>query len=526
MLSSTKIVFTKNGEWVKQLFGILAFLLFAFPASATTYYISYSAGSNTNNGTSEQTPWKSHPYMQNAAGCAGAPPSYSHSMGDRFIFKQGDSWPNACFVMTIQAGGASGNPDVYTFDPAWGAAGGMTGNTGQRVGAYQFTAGGSAIHGDDRYNHFIVVKASYLTLDGIEFTGMTWTGSGGPYGNELGIYLGTSTNVIVSDCYFHGWTHPGATVDALAWIVAFPGSPYGAGDRVTGNVFDGTSSGGAGISDSGAATYAIPLSDNNIVKNMSNGLLLGLNPVVYNNQIGPINRSFDETQHENCIEPIVMPNGLNSNVYIYNNIWHDCYAVGLLTQGAPVSAGTEKDYIWNNVVYAGSENFPTVLVEFDSQSTNNSKSEVHAWNNTIYAGSNRDCTRAINRGHGNFGVLELINNHCISGSGFITLEITGNTYANTTNLLMKISTAASQGYALSEMYAYSPTTGKRSTVGAGTNLTKLISGNTATLATDTTYAGMRLPISRRSGGPWDIGAYQYGGSPTAAPPTHLSMAIQ
>ena len=511
---------------MKRLLGIVAFLLTAFPASATTYYISYSSGSNANNGTSERTPWKSHPFMQNAVGCAGVAHAYSHSAGDRFIFKQGDSWPNACFDMTIQTGGASENPDVYTFDSTWGVAGGVKGNTGQAVGTYRFTAGGSVIKGTDGYNRFIIVKANNVTLNGIEFTGMTWTGSGGSYGNEEGVYVGTNTNVIVSNCYFHGWTHPAATSDALNWIVAHPGSPYGAGDRVTGSVFDGINSGGAGISDSGAATYAIPLSDNNIVKNMSNGLLLGLNPIVFNNQIGPINKSFDATVHENCIEPIVMFDGINSNVYIYNNIWHDCYAVGLLTQGAPPSTGTEKDYIWNNVVYVGSQTPSIVLVQFDTQSTNNSSSEVHAWNNTIYAGSSSYCMHTVSRGHGNFGVLELINNHCISQSGFITLNITGNTYINSTNLLMSTSRAASQRFTLSESYAYSPTSGTRGTVGAGTNLTRLASGNLATLAKDTSYGGMRLTTSRPSSGSWDIGAYEYGSSPSMVPPTHPTAIIQ
>src|ERR1700688_2905019 len=111
----------------------MSFFLFAARASATTYYISFSAGSNSNNGTSESTPWKTHPYMQTRSGCTGtgSAPNYSHSAGDHFVFKQGDSWPNACFDIVIQNGGSSGTPDVWTYDSAWGTPGGTTGNIGQ-----------------------------------------------------------------------------------------------------------------------------------------------------------------------------------------------------------------------------------------------------------------------------------------------------------------------------------------------------------------------------------------------------------
>src|ERR1039457_1415043 len=66
-------------------------------AHAATYYIDYAGGNNSNNGTSTSTPWKSQPYMTNAAGRGGALPTYPLDAGDHFILKGGETWPNPCF---------------------------------------------------------------------------------------------------------------------------------------------------------------------------------------------------------------------------------------------------------------------------------------------------------------------------------------------------------------------------------------------------------------------------------------------
>jgi hypothetical protein len=67
------------------LVGSFALLLVATPAkaSAATYYIDYSAGSDVNNGTSKTTPW------QHAPGMTGFSGRYTHQAGDHFIFKGG-----------------------------------------------------------------------------------------------------------------------------------------------------------------------------------------------------------------------------------------------------------------------------------------------------------------------------------------------------------------------------------------------------------------------------------------------------
>jgi hypothetical protein len=465
--------------------------------------------------------------MQTAAGCTGtgSAPTYSHSVGDVFIFRQGDTWVNSCFDVVVTAGGTIGNPDVWTADPTWGVAGGTTGNKGQAVGTYKFDAGGTAISGTDGINRFIYESGlSYITYDKMELTGMTWTGAPA-YGNAFGISANADDHIIVSNIWCHGWTHSGATADVLHCVDGEQFSPYNVGSQVTGSVFDGANSGGAGVADSGEAVHDFQITDNNIVRNMTNGLLPTLNASVHDNLIGPINSSFDATNHENCIEPLGLIAGLTSTNLIYNNVWHDCTAVGILTQGNSSNNGIEKDYLWNNVAYIGATSSPPIPMQFDSVSTSNSSSEVHAWNNTIFAGSGGVCMRTISRGNGNFGVLDIQNNHCISGSGILTNSQTGNTFTNVDNLLMSLATATSQGYTSAQTFAYSPTLVGNATVGVGANLTSLASGATASLVNDSTYGGTRSTNGRPApAAAWDAGAYEFSGA-APSPPTNVSIII-
>lgn len=485
--------------------------------AATIYYISYSLGNNTNAGTSKGSPWKSAPGMQTAAGCAGATHAYTPTAGDQFTFHQGDTWPNACFDIVIAAGGSSGNPIVWTFDPTWGTAGGTTNLLGQPCGVYAFSAGGTVINGTDGFNRFIYNNNdSYMTFNGIEFTGMTWTGTGGSFGNVMGIDIQSSTNVIISKIYAHNWTHPGATSDALLWFVGHDGGTYNSGSELTGSVIDG-----AGASDSGSATFKIPIIDNNIIRNMSNGALPNNNASVHDNEIYNINASFDASDHENCIEPIGTISSPNvATNYIYNNLIHDCDAVNILTQGNGGS-GAEIDYLWNNVDYIGSS--APIPFQFDTPFTNQAGSQIHAWNNTVVGGASGVCMRTINRGNGNLGVLELLNNHCISSVGDITLGVTGTSYTNT-DLLMSVALANAQGYTAAEMYVYSPTSAANGTVGVAGNLSSKATGTFTTLQQDTTYGGVRPTNTRPSVGAWDYGAYQFkSNAATPAPPTNLKV---
>jgi hypothetical protein len=508
---------------------VLGSLLFAGRASATTYYISYSSGSNANSGTSQASPWKTHPYMQASAGCTGtgSAPNYSHSAGDQFVFKQGDSWPNACFDMVIPAGGAAGNPDVYTFDPTWGTAGGTTGNIGQAVGTYQFSGGNSVINGGDGWNSFISDYGNngYITFNGMELTNYLFSTSG-TYGVNHMIELYQSQNVVVSNIYVHGWSHGSSGSDNLHVVSGYNTYNTNLGSRLTGSVIDGASDGGI----SGEAAYSIPIMDNNIVKNMTNGFVSQEDSYIHDNQIGPINISFDSTTHENCIEPDGPYSGITTHTYIYNNIFHDCADTAILAAGNNSNSGSSVYYVWNNVLWLGSANPNPDPFAFSAIGTGGGNA-VYVWNNTVEAG-NRACFRFFSQG-GSWSVSELRNNHCISNN---SLYDTGSQppTVNSNNLTQGVSAAAAQGYTSSETpYAYAPTTGSQSTsatVQAGANLSSFATGSLATLALDTGYGGHRTTTARPSSGAWDIGAYQYsssGASGAPSPPTNVKIvAVQ
>ena len=80
------------------LLGLL--LIFAAPASATTYFVA-AAGSDSNSGTSSGTPW------QTVAKVNGA----TFSPGDSILFNRGDVWYGT--ALTVPSSGSSGSPITF-----------------------------------------------------------------------------------------------------------------------------------------------------------------------------------------------------------------------------------------------------------------------------------------------------------------------------------------------------------------------------------------------------------------------------
>jgi len=463
--------------------------------------------------------------MQSNAGCTGtgSAPSYSHSAGDQFVFKQGDTWPNGCFDMVIQAGGSAGNPDVYTYDPTWGTAGGTTGNLGQAVGTYTFSGSNSVMNGGDGWNSFISDYGNYgyITFNGMELTNYLYSTSG-TYGVNHMIELYQAQNVIASNIYVHGWAHGNSGSDSLHVISGYNHYNTNAGSRLTGSVIDGSSDGGI----SGEALYAIPLADNNIIRNMSNGIISQEPSIIHDNSIGPINLSFDSSDHENCIEPDGPYAGMTTTTYIYNNVLHDCSAVNVLAAGNGSNSGSSIYYVWNNVSYVGSKSSPAIPWEFSAVGTGGANA-AYAWNNTVYGGSTAPCFRTLSQG-GSWSIVDFRNNFCISDIGLLYNGTSPTTNSN--NVTLSVSAATGQGYTSSGSYAYSPQSSSSGSVGGGANLMSLASGNLATLALDSTYGGMRTASSRPASGAWDVGAYQFSSSGTSgvpSPPTNVKVvAVQ
>src|ERR1019366_8459164 len=101
---------------MRKLLLLLALLFVTSPVFATTYYVDYASGSDSNNGTSKSTPWQHAPGMQGCtSNCVTRP-----NPGDSVILKGGVTWPHAAFPWVFNfASGTSGNNIYFGVDPTW-----------------------------------------------------------------------------------------------------------------------------------------------------------------------------------------------------------------------------------------------------------------------------------------------------------------------------------------------------------------------------------------------------------------------
>jgi hypothetical protein len=481
-------------------------LALSVAASATTYYIDYAAGSDSNNGTSTATPWQHLPGMANCA--SGTACTYKPVAGDQFILRGGVTWPNAAFPILWSWSGTNGNNIYIGVNNTW-----YTGSSWTRP---IFDAQSQVIAGSwNMFFHCVYSGVQYVTLDNIEMTGLTWNGSA-TYGHLGYITTNTASNILLENLYLHGWTHTGSsssnsstctgTCDDLKLILGDTNSPYDAGSLLTNSVIDGSDSTNGG--DSGGATYAWPSATYNIIHNATNGLLLEGHGEVGNNLIYNINQSFDASMHENAIEVIHSDGGI---FYIHDNIIHDNYGESIFMGGT--TAG-EIDYLWNNVLYNLANSNP---MHIDARQ--------YAWtgyylNNTIVPQSGQQCF--IQVGTTASVVLTLANNHCISATGLdnITSPVT---VTRTTNLTQTPTVASRQGYTSTGNYAYTPllscTPATCSTLQAGTNLILASIWPSGYSVKDTSYACSQsatnqvvcpvrgVGISSPRPATWDVGSY-------------------
>src|SRR5947209_1442280 len=154
------------------------FLVLSMHASATTYYIA-ADGLDSNNGTSNSTPWLHAPGM---TGCSGTCASVTPQAGDRFIFRGGDKWHYSAgspvgLPWTWRWSGNSGSPIYIGVDSSWSA----TGTWSRPVLTMDnplSTGRPSSCTFDDNTNTAVALQGvTYVTFDNFEFTGKCWAGN-------------------------------------------------------------------------------------------------------------------------------------------------------------------------------------------------------------------------------------------------------------------------------------------------------------------------------------------------------------
>jgi hypothetical protein len=498
----------------------------ALAATATTYYVDYAGGSDSNNGTAKTTPWQHLPGMP---GCQAQCSSASPGPGDQFILKGGVTWPNSSLGWEWTWNGSAGNPLYIGVDQTWFAGSAWTRPI--------FNGGGQPIptwndgNHTPRVNEFFGLSANYVVVDNIEWTGF-FEDNTNTYCQDDYICLHySSNNLELKNNYFHGWTHApynGSTSNDGGQCISGDTSwPSGnSNSSVHDNVFDGWDTTG----DSMAALHGGPeVIYNNYVNNTSNGFV-GEYTLAHDNVVLNINASYNPTMHENGLEI-----NFSGTSYFYNNIFAHVKQ-GLTVWLAPELGYTH--YFYNNLIY----DIPiTNISDLAAALVKPTGSDV-LYNNTIECGPDGTpayiCVANI---AASVTAVTLENNHWITNltspnNGVWTSN--GPHPTESKDVPMTYLAACTQGgYCPTETYPFSPTSGTGATVGQGANLTSLCPSlpglcNDTTLgvsynATDHTVSyPSRTPNPRPASGAWDVGAYEYNsGNQPPQPPTGLTALV-
>ena len=254
--------------------------------------------------------------------------------------------------------------------------------------------------------------------------------------------------------------------------------------------------------------------------------------LVYNNELwltlydvnisAHINRRYSQM-------PSSMPQA--TTIISYNNVDHNHVAGSGNQQQCP-SGGTL--YFFNEVIWGTGTSTPPYGVDVADVGGTGGCS-VYFYNDTIYnPTASYRCFDSQNST--NMTTITVQNLHCITGPSVLN-PFWGGPYSNNTiqnqagsispstvqafSVVQSASTANSQGYVQSNVYA--PTLSSNNTVtfasgGTTANLTNLCVGYLVSLCSDINGN------SRPSSGGWQAGAYQFGGSSSAAPAAPRGLA--
>ena len=511
------------------------------------YYVSKSAGSDSNAGTTEASPWAHLPGMPSCtSNCAANTPTG----GVGYILRGGDTWVGSDLGVHWQWDGTSASAPIYVgVDPTW-----FSGSSWARpIWSCASTAPGCSSSGPQGGSVIWFVNNNYVTLDDIEATGFQTAG-----GVEDTLFYTYSGILNYERLYIHGWSHStSGDSDNSNVFGGGNGGPI-SGTCVHDSVIDGSDTTGDMLA---AFLGDMPCAYDNIVKDVTNGFEGTFN-IAFNNLVGPINNCFTPGGcHQNAMYNFAAESG--STILIYDNIitGNTCPVCGgvikLWLAGNGAFPGT--GYVFNNVIYNNTDGGGNFVALGGHDAINYGTWDF--FNNTVECGTDASlatgCADNLGGTNGMTLTFNAYNNHWINatGSGAVTCSF-GITCNNTTDLTQTLTTAKGQGYTSSSVYALQPASGSGGTVGSGTNEQSLctaigsatIGGFSSSYATaaatacknDTGYACSyntgnhtvtcpdRTELPRPASGAWDIGAYQSSSSQVQAPPppTNLKYTLQ
>lgn len=502
-----------------QLSILLVGLLTASGAWATTYYVDWVNGNDSNDGITKSTPWKRAPGMYGCASNCLAKQTAGGKAGDQFILKGGVTWPHDAITWEYNMGnGTAANPIYFGVDQTWYAGSSWSrpiiDAQGQKPNPGPYVTALFRAYGDG------------FIIDNIEFAGL-------PQLDDVNsapamVIVGTSSpsvqGIEVKNCYFHGWSHGGTATKDLMIVLNSPNmSVTDINLRIHDNVWDGTdTTQDMAMAYKGSAGHFY----NNYITKMTNGYVGNSGLYFWGNTFKDIatKLSFDPTCHMNSIE------NMTAQSIIYNNLFDNVHGgVTIWTQ----PKGNVSDYVFNNVV-VGDFN-QGIQISNENLVAGNSAG-IYVFNNTLQADDSAG-GRVAGPSYANFAYMSFMtvrNNHLIGG-GTPRIEpkrTTTQTISN--NIEMLTEQAINAGYNATGTCPLNPPAAG-ATVGAGMDLHTLAAGIPSTTISDAATAALsdttcgvkydatkhmiigpnRTPVVR--GTNWDVGAYQFTGTQLTSP---------
>lgn len=461
-------------------------------AGARIFYISYSTGNDSNNGTSKSASWQHVPGMN---GCTANCAAYSHVAGDRFVFEGGDTWPNNSFPIATRSGTAA-SPDYYGVETDWHA--------GSSFSQPVFDAGGANMTGSDSnapggaQDIFMDLRRQdYITIDDIAFDNFTASGLTSAYGSCAAIEMAGDQNITINRISIPNMT----AVDGLSCfgVQGATYAPYSGNSIVENSYISGS-----------ANSYAIAIL---CVGNVENNTVDHMIGEVYPCGHGTISGNL----LENCGNPFpagsstihadaIQSDAADGTFYIHDNVIHDTgSSASGECESMLIGNPGETDYVWDNVLYNINGNPISLTQNFSSPGV-----AAYIWNNSIEGGfaGTEYCVRA---GHpATWTTIAIQNNFCVSKASAATDPgLSANSMAVDHNILLTPTQAASDGFGTtSTAFPYLPPPGSSPTAFAGLNFTSDCGGGLPGLCVDTSFGGARSQLGRPSSSAWDVGAYE------------------
>lgn len=545
------------------------------PSGVTSCYFAapnLSGASDSNNGTSESTPWLHLPGQPNCSNtCAGVTPA----AGEGFIVRGGDTYHGAnaspstgvymgaaaadsCGTQTCgwvwQWSGSNGSPIYIGVDLTWynsTVCGGSwcrpiinldNPTSTSLVSSCSYDLNGASTPQSPAFGSIYGVRVNYLILDNFEFTGAC-----GSAGVEYLFQWGD--NLTFEHLYMHGWTETSSGHDSGLWLINgndTGGITFPTNDVIEYSVFDGSDSYCTGYETCSGVLGAGITSDfdHNIVRYLSSAVVANTIVTCHDNLFEYLYESWDSDVHSDVEFNYGNENPTNSNMYFYNNMVRNVATGQIVTLTKP--SGTSTVYVFNNVFWenngAGGASNGNVSVSFTANDT--TVGAAYVTNNTFDQQGSGVKIIAAQGPNGQpdlfYGTVYLQNNHWIGPNG-VSYTTNDNPNATVTDngneVTQSESVANGQGYTTSNNYQ--PTAATNATVHAGANLSSscstyssdsdLCNGTTGGV-TNTAGSGVipTLYISSPAarGTTWDSGAYQFASGASGGGGSSIAGATQ